>query len=165
MAYLIDSNVLIEAKNRHYGFDFCPAFWTWLVDSNLRGRVFSIERVKHELVKGDDELASWAQQLGERFFLYPTSEAIDILKTIGEWADEGGFKWPVIEEFMQGADCYLVAQALAGGFDVVTHETYSSGKRRIKIPNVCEAVGVKYLTSFEMLRREGVRFILDIDKD
>lgn len=58
MAYLIDSNVLIEAKNRHYGFDFCPAFWTWLVDSNLRCRVFSIERVKHELVKGDDELAS-----------------------------------------------------------------------------------------------------------
>ena len=25
--YLIDTNVFIEAKNRHYGFDFCPAFW------------------------------------------------------------------------------------------------------------------------------------------
>ena len=165
MAYLIDSNVLIEAKNRHYGFDFCPAFWTWLVDSNLRCRVFSIERVKHELVKGDDELASWAQELGERFFLGPTSQAIDILKTIGKWADERGFESTVIEEFMRGADCYLVAQALACGFEVVTHETYSSGKRRIKIPNACEAVGVRYLTSFEMLRREGARFILDTDKD
>lgn len=27
MAYLLDADVLIQAKNRHYGFDFCPAFW------------------------------------------------------------------------------------------------------------------------------------------
>ena len=25
--YLLDANVLIQAKNLHYGFDFCPAFW------------------------------------------------------------------------------------------------------------------------------------------
>lgn len=25
MAYLLDSNVFIHAKNLHYGFDFCPA--------------------------------------------------------------------------------------------------------------------------------------------
>lgn len=100
MAYLIDSNVLIEAKNRHYGFDFCPAFWTWLVESNLRDRVFSIEGVKQELVKRDDDLANWALELGERFFLRPTRQVPDILKTIGEWADRQGFEAPVIEKFM-----------------------------------------------------------------
>ena len=26
-AYLVDANVFIQAKNLHYGFDFCPAFW------------------------------------------------------------------------------------------------------------------------------------------
>jgi hypothetical protein len=26
MAYLLDANVVIQAKNLHYGFDFCPAF-------------------------------------------------------------------------------------------------------------------------------------------
>ena len=26
--YLLDANVFIQAKNLHYGFDFCPAFWT-----------------------------------------------------------------------------------------------------------------------------------------
>jgi hypothetical protein len=30
MAYLLDSNVFIQAKNLHYGFDFCPAFWDWI---------------------------------------------------------------------------------------------------------------------------------------
>jgi hypothetical protein len=34
--YLLDANVFIQAKNLHYGFDFCPAFWAWLID--LRGR-------------------------------------------------------------------------------------------------------------------------------
>jgi len=31
MAYLLDANVFIAAKNLHYGLDFCPAFWDWLV--------------------------------------------------------------------------------------------------------------------------------------
>lgn len=30
MAYLLDTNVFIQAKNLHYGFDFCPAFWEWI---------------------------------------------------------------------------------------------------------------------------------------
>ena len=41
MPYLLDSNVFIEAKNLHYGLDFCPAFWDWLIASNASGQVFS----------------------------------------------------------------------------------------------------------------------------
>ena len=29
MAYLLDADVFIRAKNLHYGLDFCPAFWDW----------------------------------------------------------------------------------------------------------------------------------------
>lgn len=28
--YLLDTNIFIQAKNLHYGFDFCPAFWELL---------------------------------------------------------------------------------------------------------------------------------------
>jgi hypothetical protein len=45
MAYLVDADVFIQAKNLHYGLDFCPAFWEWLVNRNAAGHVFSIERV------------------------------------------------------------------------------------------------------------------------
>ena len=31
MAYLLDANVFIQGKNLHYGLDFCPAFWDWLI--------------------------------------------------------------------------------------------------------------------------------------
>lgn len=34
MAYLLDSNVLIEAKQRYYDFGVCPGFWEWLTVAN-----------------------------------------------------------------------------------------------------------------------------------
>jgi len=43
--YLLDANVFIQAKNLHYGFDFCPAFWEWLIERNHAGEVASIEKV------------------------------------------------------------------------------------------------------------------------
>ena len=57
MAYLLDADVFIQAKNLHYGFDFCPAFWDWIANSGT-GLVLSIEKVGDELLAGGDELAS-----------------------------------------------------------------------------------------------------------
>jgi len=42
--YLVDANVLIEAKNRYYAFDIAPGFWKWLDQAHAQGTVFS--RVK-----------------------------------------------------------------------------------------------------------------------
>ena len=44
MKYLVDANVLIEAKNRYYAFDIAPGFWKWLDQAHAQGTVFS--RVK-----------------------------------------------------------------------------------------------------------------------
>jgi Domain of unknown function (DUF4411) len=27
MPYVLDTNVFLQAKNLHYGFNFCPGFW------------------------------------------------------------------------------------------------------------------------------------------
>lgn len=69
MAYLLDANVFIQAKNLHYGLDFCPAFWEWLVTKNDAQQVFSIEKVGDEIDAGDDELSEWAKARDGRFFL------------------------------------------------------------------------------------------------
>ena len=37
MSYLLDSDVFIQAKNLHYGFDVCPAFWDWFIAAALAG--------------------------------------------------------------------------------------------------------------------------------
>lgn len=30
MTYLLDTNTLIEAKNRYYRMAVCPAYWRWI---------------------------------------------------------------------------------------------------------------------------------------
>ena len=72
--YLLDSNVFIQAKDLHYGFDFCPAFWDWLVEQNRTGKVASVEKIEEELKAGNDELAEWAAKRGEGFFLPRTTQ-------------------------------------------------------------------------------------------
>ena len=49
MAYLLDADVFIRAKNLHYGLDFCPGFWDWLIENNSAGTVFSVEKVGDEV--------------------------------------------------------------------------------------------------------------------
>jgi hypothetical protein len=71
MAYLLDSNVFIQAKNLHYGFDFCPAFWDWIDQQNGNGTVYSVEKVGTELASGADKLADWASDRSTALFLVP----------------------------------------------------------------------------------------------
>ena len=160
MAYLLDADVFIRAKNLHYGFDFCPAFWDWLVEANERGRVFSIEKVGDELDAGADEFADRTSERDDGFFLPPNPEVLVAFGKVGDWVTRQGYEPTAIDTFLQVADFYLVAQALAGVHAVVTHEIPSPSKKRIKIPNVCIGLGVKCLTPFDMLRRERARFVL-----
>ncbi len=160
MPYLLDANVFIQAKNFHYGFDICPGFWDWLVRANAQGKVYSIEKVGDELEVGNDELAAWAWQLGARFFLRPDMRVVQAFGKVSGWIHKAGYKSAAISTFLQGADYYLIAHALAHNFIVVTHEVPASTKRKVKIPDVCIGLGIKYMTPYEMLRREGAKFIL-----
>lgn len=158
--YLLDTNIFIEAKNRHYGFDFCPAFWEWLGRSNQTGNVFSIEQVQDELIGGADELAAWARDQGEDFFAKPDAAVVPSLGAISTWASTQAYELAAVNTFLASADYYLVAHAHAHGFVVVTHEIFSDSVKRIKIPNACIGMGVKFVTPFVMLRMESARFVL-----
>ena len=160
MEYLLDANIFIQAKNLHYGLDFCPAFWDWLVASNAAGRVFSIEKVGDEIDAGDDELAVWAGQRGPGFFLKPDTAILPALASVSNWATSQNYEPAAVNAFLQVADYYLVAHALAHSHTLITHEIASSSPRRIKIPNACIGLKIKCMTPFEMLRHERARFIL-----
>jgi len=160
MAYLLDANVFIQAKNLHYGFDFCPAFWEWLAVNNTAKRVFSIEKVGDEIEAGEDDLAIWAAQRGSSFFLKPDSAILPALGSASEWATSQSYEPVAVSTFLQVADYYLVAHALAHGDTVVTHEVASPSTKKIKIPNVCIGLGIKFMSPYEMLRHERARFVL-----
>jgi hypothetical protein len=160
MAYLLDANVFIQAKNLHYGLDFCPAFWEWLIAANKTDNLFSIEKVGDEVQGVADELSDWASIRGAGFFLRPDSAVFPALATVSAWSVGQRYEPAAVSTFLQIADYYLVAQALAGNHTVVTHEVTSASTRKIKIPDACIGLGIKCMTPFEMLRRERARFVL-----
>ena len=163
MAYLLDTNIFIQAKNEYYGFDLCPGFWTWLEQQNQVDTVFSIAPVQGELTRGEDELTDWAKAQGSKFFLPFNQDASLAMSEVSQWAQNGDYRGDAKREFLSVADPLLVAYAKAHEYTVVTHEVFNPeqpGKSKIKIPAACCAFGVPYIRTFEMLRREGVSFVL-----
>lgn len=159
-SYLLDTNIFIQARNLHYGFDFCPAFWEWLIVENTAGVVGSIDRVADELLAGDDDLSSWAKVRGPSFFPPPDNPVVPALARASAWANTQAYERAAIATFLQVADYWLVAHALAYHSTVVTHEVPADTFRKIKIPNACIGLTIPRISPYEMLRRERARFVL-----
>jgi len=153
MSYLLDANVFMAANNLHYGLDFCPAFWEWLIREHARRKVFSIEKV-------GDELADWAKNVGGALFLKPDAEVLKGMGSVSQWVTENGYTPAAVNTFLQVADYWLVSHALAHGHIVVSHEKPANTPHKVKIPNVCVGLDIKVMTPFEMLRHERARFVL-----
>ena len=161
MAYLLDSNVFITAKDKHYGLDFCPAFWEWLAESNSSGLLFSIEKVRKEILKQEDELADWCKRLPSSFFIAPDKHAVQELRTVANWVTSQNYTPEALADFLKSADYYLIAQALAGDHTVVTHEVPANSPTKVKIPTACQELGVDCKLPFAVIRSSGARFVLD----
>lgn len=163
MAYLLDANIFIQAKNLHYGFDFCPAFWDWLEVKNAAQQVFSIQQIQDELHAGNDELSDWAANRGENFFLPPDNAVLPVLQQVSIWAASQNYKPAAVSTFLQVADYWLVAYALAHGHTIVTHEVPKDTPSKIQIPNACVGLGIRFMNPYQMLRHERARFVLGND--
>ncbi len=123
MAYLIDTDIFISAKNLHYGMDFCPAFWDWLIQANRAGKLLSTKAVLDELIAGQDELATWAKARDDRFFIGPLEYDLPALGHVSQWINEHPiYTTAAKQSFLGCADYFVVSQALAGNHTVITNE-------------------------------------------
>ena len=159
--YLLDSNVFIQAHRQYYAFDIAPKYWTELSKYSISSVLNSIENVKDELTKGNDDLAKWIIQ--NSFVSFHQVSDISTQREYGglmQWAMKGNhFTTPAITEFAKVADGWLVAYAKANGYTVVTHESSDPNcKKRVKIPDACKHAGVKCINIFELLRKLNIVF-------
>ena len=161
MPYVLDTNVFIEAKDYYYTFDVCPGFWEWLVTRNRSGLVYSVQAVNDELQKGSDKLAEWAYERGAEFFLPPNASTVRSLATVASKVRRMGYEESAVNGFFDAADYYLVAEAYAKKYTVVTRETKMGGTHRVKIPNVCTELQITCISPFDMLCAENARFVLE----
>ncbi len=159
--YVLDANVFIEAARRYYAFDIAPPFWERLVHYASNGRVQSIDRIKEELERGKDELATWARDnFSDAFASTNEENVIESYTEIMRWVqDQSQFSDAAKADFATSADGWLVAYARSNGCIVVTHELPATDvKKRVPIPNICDVFDVSYIDTFKMLRELGVRF-------
>lgn len=164
MIYLIDANILIQAKNLHYGMDFCPAFWEFIDKKAPSSSIASIEFVYNEIVDGADELAMWIEDRKDyiHFLNLDDDDTQNKFIEIANYVNSNGFGQAHIDKFLSGADPWLIAKASVLDATIVTHEVLVNGHgiKKVKIPNICDAFGVKYTNPFEMIRNLGGNFIL-----
>ena len=163
-AYLLDANTLIEAKNRYYQVSICPGFWDWLVRNMESGLIASVESVGAEFRKGNDHLGDWAKKHAT-IFLPESDEA-----TQSAFAEVAQHLAPLaptmkvagaLEEFLGGADPWLIAKARVIGATVVTHERLNmANRRKFLIPNVCQHFGVPFMDTFALLNLLEAQFVL-----
>ena len=162
--YLVDSDVLITAKNLYYAFDLCPGFWKCLLHYHREGRVFSVDRVRNELLAGrsTEDLVQWVKNdVPEDLFLpVDTDEVARVYTEIMMRVQRHpGYFDHAKAKFATGADGWLVACARVCGATVVTNEQPVPGSRKdVKLPDVCDEFEVPRQSTFVMLRALGAQF-------
>lgn len=67
--YVVDSNFFIQAHRTNYPFDVAISFWNKIIELAENGIIISIDKVKNEIFKNDDELKQWCEiNLPDDFF-------------------------------------------------------------------------------------------------
>lgn len=161
MIYCLDSNTFIEAKNLHYAMDFCPAFWDMIINKSEEGRIFSIDLVYNELIKGNDSLADWIKiQKQNNLFIetYDLETQENFVGIVNYVTDN--YSEREASKFLDVADPWLIAKCKTMDATLVTKEVLARGAKKVKIPNICEVFDVKYMQTHEMIRELGIKFIL-----
>ncbi len=160
--YLVDANILVEAYKRYYSFDIAPSFWQALKVKADAGVVVSVDRIQQEINSygEDDQLKTWVNtEINSCFVTTDDDDVIEAYREVIEWAqDQEQFTGAAKSEFATVGDSWLIACAKAHQYVLVTHETYNAEiRKRIPIPNVCRALNIPYINTFNMLRNLGVK--------
>ncbi len=157
--YLLDSNIFITSE--HYiPQDIFEGFWRELGRTLESGVAVLHQTVADELRRKKDPLAEWVGGLKDMKPVPATDETLEKYLEVCAWADGRGYEPQALREFKDEtrADAWLCAEALASGLTVVTYETRSNSLRKVKIPNVCEGLGVRCIDGFDFMRALGFRF-------
>lgn len=155
--YVFDTGPLIDLFKHYYPERF-PSLWSKFESLVTGDKIISVREVLNEISRyGDaDRLFKWAQE-NRDFFLQPSPEE---LTTVTEIFKIEHFQTLIRNrERLKGnpvADPFLVAKAKAINGSVVTTERHK--KNSAKLPNVCEAFEVKWMSLEDFMDREGWTF-------
>lgn len=156
--YWLDSMVFIlPNREEYYSFALAPTFWQLLEQKANDGILASTRKVCDELIRRRDTLAAWVDaRKNSSLFVDPNKEVQDAYTRIADYV-MNNYRYHRAEEFLGGADPWLIAHATVDNGKVVSHEKRSSLlAQEVKIPNVCQAFGVTPITLFDMFHELNI---------
>ena len=172
MLYLLDTSVLIDAKNKYYPLERIPQFWSWLIHQSRAGNVKLPPQVIGEILGQDspdevplDDLAKWVE---DNITVLELSEE-DISDVLSRTYERGYGtslnEITAVDPLSEAADPFLIAYALVNpeGRRVVTMERAQPiGNNLPKpgnrgIPLVCDLLGVRCIDTFNLIRELDFR--------
>jgi hypothetical protein len=144
-------------------FAICPGFWDSLVHHHGQGNVFSIDRVRSELLaaRKTEDLVQWVKGgLPAGFFTSTNKQAVaSAYAEIMLWVQRNPQYFDQAKaKFATEADGWLVAYARVHDAVVVTNEQpRPQSRNRVLLPDVCTQFSVTYKDTFLMLHELAVR--------
>jgi hypothetical protein len=157
--YVIDANILIQAHRSTYPLDVVSSYWLKLKQLADSGRIISIDKVKQEVCQHEDPLKNWCDANLPSTFFKDTKTVMSAYAQVVGWASTLSHHYlpNALAEFLDAdeADAFIVAYALANISNVVivTHEiSEPKRKNKVKIPDACIALSVRYINIMDMFR-------------
>jgi len=167
MAYWLDADTFITAKNSIYAFEINTSLWAWF-DGQLKAKtIMSPERVFREIMafKKTDLLKQWmATRKSAGLCMEPDKKVSQCLNKIADHLYtativskktrklQPRYKAAQVEVFGRGADAFVIAHAMASNGTVVTFESDKHPDcERIRIPDVCAHFDVRCINLRQLL--------------
>ena len=156
--YCLDANILIQAWQKYYNPRFCPDYWEILIKLGEQERIFIPKSVYEEIIRIEDDLSKWLKT--SKIPIREENESI-----INCWKQILTNN-PVHQRLVDNikgrslADPWVIAHALYESATVVTKEekVTALNSPKIKIPNVCDNIGVRWINDFQFVDEVGIRF-------
>ncbi|MBK8832879.1 MAG: DUF4411 family protein [Saprospiraceae bacterium] len=156
--YCLDANVLIEAWQKYYNPKFCPDYWKVLNQLGKEGRIFIPSEVAEEIHRTEDDLSAWLK--ASDIPIAKTTESVIRCwqKILASHPDHQRLVDSTKNRSL--ADPWVIAHAMDQSATVVTKENKetASNTRRVKIPNVCENMGVRWMDDFQFIEENNIKF-------
>lgn len=156
--YCLDTNVLIQAWQKYYSPKFCPDYWEVLNELGKKGKIFIPEIVFEEITRTEDNLSKWLKESNIPIFKIDE----DVTKCLQNIYSNNPLHKYLVDNIKQRslADPWVIAHALNEKATVVTQENKETAlnSKRIKIPNVCENMGVRWINDFQFIGELNIHF-------
>jgi predicted nucleic acid-binding protein len=156
--YCLDANVLIQAWQKYYNPKFCPDYWKVLIELGKQAKIFIPEIVYEEITRTDDDLSKWLK--GSKIPIEKINEPITIC--LQKIYSSNPIHKNLVDNIKSRslADPWVIAHALNSNATVVPKEekVTAANSPKIKIPNVCDNMGVRWINDFQFIDELGIKF-------